>query len=87
MYYIPAEHAAEVDMLCRQLDSLAYHYVNSHPEQPYEYTYYDRPIRQPEEDNHGTFSFDIVNGVSYKGGNEYYLCVELMPVASIYYPL
>ncbi len=73
MYYIPAEHAAEVDLLCRELDSLAYHYVNSHPEQPYEYTYYDRPIRQPKEGNHGTFSFDIVNGVSYKGGNEYYL--------------
>ena len=73
MYYIPAEHATEVDLLCRELDSLAYHYVNSHPEQPYVYTYYDRPIRQPEEGNHGTFSFDIVNGVSYKGGNEYYL--------------
>ena len=68
MYYIPAEHAAEVDMLCRQLDSLAYHYVNTHPEQPYVYTYYDRPIRQPEEGNHGTFSFDMVKGESYKGG-------------------
>lgn len=73
MYYIPAEHAAEVDLLCRELDSLAYHYVNSHPEQPYVYTYYDRPIRQPEEGNNGTFSFDMVKGGSYKGGNEYYL--------------
>ena len=39
-YFLPAQYEKEARTLCRQIDSLAYDYVNRHPEQHYHYFYY-----------------------------------------------
>lgn len=38
-YFIPKQHEAETKALYKQLDSLAYNYVEHHPEQYYHYTF------------------------------------------------
>lgn len=38
-YYIPLKYKEEVEKLYKQLDSVAYNYVNNHPEQLYTYTF------------------------------------------------
>ena len=64
-YFIPAQHKDEAEALYRQLDSLAYEYVNSHPMQPYTYKFTQQ------------FPFlnlkNIVQGHSFKDDREYYL--------------
>jgi len=48
-----------------QLDSIAYNYINRHPEQPYEYDFTKRiPVQNPA---------DLLHGVSYKDSDEYHL--------------
>ena len=69
-YIIPSEHETEVEALYHQLDSLAYNYISTHPEQVYEYTF---TTRFPHLND-----AVMVRGCSYKGDeNKYYLrCVR-----------
>ena len=64
-YFIPAKYREEADTLYKQLVSLAYNYVNSHPEQFYEYLFTSR------------FSLHnfitVVESHSYHEDNNYYL--------------
>ena len=65
-YYIPANHKEEAEALYQQLVTLAYDYINSHPEQPYRYKFTSR------------FSYinleDVVEGVNYgDDDDEYFL--------------
>ncbi len=39
-YFLPAQYEQEGEVLYQQIDSLAHDYVNSHPEQRYNYLYY-----------------------------------------------
>ena len=39
-YFLPAQYEKEGEALYHQIDSLAHNYVNSHPEEYYNYTYY-----------------------------------------------
>ena len=64
-YIIPSQYKDEAKALYRQLDSLAYDYVNSHPRQPYTYKYTQGfPFLNLKH---------IVQGHSYKDDKEYYL--------------
>ena len=64
-YFIPSQHKNEAEAIYRQLDSLAYDYVNSHPEQLYSYNYTRRfPYLNLK---------DIVTGHNFKDDKEYYL--------------
>ena len=65
-YFVPANHKDEAEELYRQLITLAYDYINSHPEQPYRYKFTSR------------FSYinleDVVEGVGYyDDDDEYFL--------------
>ena len=64
-YFIPSQHKDEAEALYRQLDSLAYDYVNSHPRQTYSYNYTQRfPYLNLK---------DIVKGHIFKDDREFYL--------------
>lgn len=64
-YFIPSQLKDEAKALYRQLDSLAYDYVNSHPRQPYTYNYLQGfPYLNLK---------NIVQGHSFKDDREYYL--------------
>ena len=64
-YFIPSQYKAEAEAIYQQLDSLAYDYVNSHPEQLYSYNYTRRfPYLNLK---------DIVTGYNFKDDKEYYL--------------
>ena len=64
-YFIPSQHKDEAQAIYRQLDSLAYDYVNSHPNQFYSYNYTRRfPYLNLK---------DIVTGQNFKDDKEYYL--------------
>ena len=62
--FIPATHKEEAEALYKQLVSLAYDYINAHPEQPYRYRFTSR------------FSYinlvDVVEGVNYGDDDEAY---------------
>lgn len=64
-YFIPKEYEAEASTLYRQLDSLAYDYVEHHPEQYYHYTF------------SSGFSYwnlkDLVGGTDIEGDSNYAL--------------
>jgi len=64
--FIPAKNKEKAEALYEQLISLAYDYINSHPEQPYRYKFTSR------------FSYinleDVVEGVNYgEDDDEYFL--------------
>ena len=64
-YFIPSQHKDEAEAIYRQLDSLAYDYVNSHPNQFYSYNYTRRfPYLNIK---------DIVTGHNFKEDKEFYL--------------
>ncbi|MBQ6964168.1 MAG: hypothetical protein IJP82_00565 [Bacteroidaceae bacterium] len=64
-YFIPAQYETEANTLYEQLDSIAYNYINRHPEQPYEYDFTKRiPVQNPA---------DLLRGISYKDSDEYHL--------------
>lgn len=64
-YLIPSQHKDEAEAIYRQLDSLAYDYVDSHPKQPYSYNYTQRfPYLNLK---------NIVKGHSFKDDKEFYL--------------
>ena len=64
-YFIPSQHKDEAEAIYRQLDSLAYDYVNNHPNQFYSYNYTRRfPYLNIK---------DIVTGHNFKEDKEYYL--------------
>lgn len=67
-YFIPIKHRGEADALFSQLDSLAYNYVNSHPEQVYTYHYPKLYLN-----NTSTLPIDIVEGMEHKNSKGYYL--------------
>ena len=63
-YFVPINQKEEAEALYKQLVSLAYDYINAHPEQPYRYKFTSR------------FSYinleDIVEGVGYNEGDDDY---------------
>lgn len=64
-YFIPNEYKKEAEALYKQLDSISYNYINSHPEQPYEYDFSKRiPVMNPA---------DLLHGISYEDSDEYFL--------------
>ncbi len=64
-YFIPSQYKDEVDALYKQLDSLTYDYINSHPEQPYQYDFSKRiPVQNPG---------DLLWGIPYEGSDDYNL--------------
>ena len=74
-YIIPSQHEAEAKILYKELDALAYDYVNSHPEQPYTYKF--------TSEFPGSDSSDIIHGLPqmvkgdiYKGSDEFFLCCK-----------
>ncbi|MCR4592084.1 MAG: hypothetical protein K5672_02905 [Bacteroidaceae bacterium] len=74
-YIIPSEHEAIAKNLYRQLDSLAYDYVNKHPEQPYTYKFTSEFIGSDR--NRIVVGLpEIVKGDICKGGDEFYLCCK-----------
>ena len=74
-YIIPAEHEAEAKILYKELDALAYDYVNSHPEQPYTYQFTNGFIESNSSD--AVYGLpEIVKGNIYKDSDEFYLCCK-----------
>ena len=70
-YIIPSEHEAIANVLYKQLDSLAYDYVNNHPEQPYTYKF----TSEFEGSNNDRIIHglpEIIKGNIYKGGDEFH---------------
>ena len=67
-YFIPLKNREEAEALFNQLDSLAYNYVNSHPEQVYTYHYPKLHLN-----NTNTLPIDIVDGMEHKNSKGYYL--------------
>ena len=64
-YFIPNEYKKEAETLYKQLDSISYNYIKSHPEQPYEYDFSKRiPVMNPA---------DLLHGISYEDSDEYFL--------------
>lgn len=64
-YFIPSQYKDEVDALYKQLDSLTYDYINSYPEQPYQYDFSKRiPVQNPG---------DLLWGIPYEGSDDYNL--------------
>ena len=68
-YLIPARYEAEATALCQSLYSLALDYVNSHPEQLYNYEF--MPSHFPYPGN----LYEVVWGGDRTGSNGYYLCL------------
>ena len=68
-YFIPARYEAEATALCQRLYSLALDYVNSHPEQLYNYQF--MPSHFPYSGN----LYEVVWGCDRTGSNGYYLCL------------
>lgn len=68
-YFIPAQYQAEAEELYRQMDELAYQYVNDHPEQPYDYSF----TKGFSPNNLRS----ILEGIGYEGSDEYSLMCML----------
>jgi len=68
-YFIPIKHEAEATALCQRLYSLTLDYVNSHPEQLYNYEFMPSHFPYPGE------LYEVVRGGDRMGSNEYYLCL------------
>lgn len=74
-YIIPSQHEAEAKILYKELDALAYDYVNSHPEQPYTYKFTSEfPGSDSSNAIHGLPQ--MVKGDIYKGSDEFFLCCK-----------
>ena len=65
-YFIPSKYEAEAEAIFKQLDSLAYDYVNRHPDQPYVYHF---SSHFPDQNLN-----DIVEGVKCYDSDEYNFC-------------
>ncbi|MBO4549700.1 MAG: hypothetical protein J5733_03125, partial [Bacteroidaceae bacterium] len=74
-YIIPFEHEATAKALYKKLDSLAYDYLNKHPEQPYSYEF-----TSGFKESGGSHAYyglpHIVKGDIYKGSDEFYFCCK-----------
>ena len=68
-YFIPIKHKAEATALCQRLYSLTLDYVNSHPEQCYNYEFMPPHFPYPGE------LYEVVRGGNRMGSNGYYLCL------------
>lgn len=71
-YIIPSQHEAEAKILYKELDALAYDYVNSHPEQPYSYEF---TSGFKESKSFGGLP-KMVKGDIYNGSDEFFLCCK-----------
>ena len=71
-YIIPSQYETEAQNLYRQMDSLAYNYLNSHPEQPYSYEF-TSGFPENETGYNNTLLNEMMKGLGDKNGNEFYL--------------